>query len=121
VAALATLAFSFWAASLGVRARRGDEAARRRHAGLGPVLLALVVANWIGGVATTWWMRPEMELTSSGHFTVGSLMVAVFSAAAIASRWVPLDPRARTIHPLLGATGLALSGFQVFLGLQLLP
>jgi hypothetical protein len=37
------------------------------------------------------------------------------------SRASASDPRARAIHPLLGALALLLCGFQIFLGLQLLP
>jgi hypothetical protein len=62
-----------------------------------------------------------MELSDSGHFTAGSVIVALFTAAALVSRRVPVDARARAVHPILGAAALILSGVQVFLGLQLLP
>jgi hypothetical protein len=72
------------------------------------------------GVVTVWWLRPE-DLAASGHFTVGSAIVAVLSAGAALSLRVPVDARARAIHPVLGAVALVLFGVQVFLGLQLLP
>jgi uncharacterized membrane protein len=124
IAGLATVLLAFWAASLGLRARSprpGAEDARRWHAVVGPTLFVLVILNWVGGLASVWWARPELEATASGHFMVGSMMAAVFGAAALVSRRVSDDPRARVLHPILGAAGLALSGFQVFLGLQLVP
>jgi len=122
VLAAVTTALAFVAASLGFRARRrtDDLAARRRHARLAPRMYGLVLANWLLGAATVWWLRPD-DLAASGHFTVGSLIVAVLSAGAALSLRVPTDARARTIHPLLGAVALMLFGVQVFLGLQLLP
>ena len=46
-------------------------------------------------------------------------LVAVNWLAGLGSVW--LDPRARAVHPWIGATALLLSGVQVFLGLQLMP
>ena len=123
-AGLAAAALAFYTASLGVRVRRrarGAEPARRRHRAIGPWLYALVLANWAGGLATLRWLRPELEVAESGHFLVGNLLCALFTAAALLSRRIDLDPRARTVHPLVGAAALLLSGVQVFLGLQLLP
>jgi hypothetical protein len=42
-------------------------------------------------------------------------------ARALVSRRIDHDPRARAVHPWIGATALLLSGVQVFLGLQLMP
>ena len=124
LAGLATITLAAYTASLGVRSRlayRGAASARRRHAAIGPWLYAAVVLNWVAGLATVRWLRPELDAATSGHFTVGSAVVAVFTAAALLSRRMGVDPRARTIHPLLGAAALLLSGVQIFLGLQLLP
>jgi hypothetical protein len=88
---------------------------------LGPWLYACVLGNWCAGLATVWVARPEMGLAESGHFTVGSAITVLFTAAALLSRRVPVDARARAVHPILGAAALLLSGVQVFLGLQLLP
>jgi Protein of unknown function (DUF4079) len=111
-------------ASLGLRgraARPSAAAARRRHAALAPWVYGLILLAWAGGLASTWWLRPEMETAASGHFTAGSMIVGLFSAAAGLSRRIDTDPRARTLHPLVGAASLLLCGVQVFLGLQLLP
>lgn len=125
IAALATLALAGYAASLGLHARRGvlgAERARRRHRAIGPWLYALVLLNWTGGLGTVWLFRSDLELdpAASGHFTVGTAIALVLTAAAWLSRHVPTDARARAIHPILGATALVLSGVQIFLGLQLL-
>ena len=123
VARLAAIAIAGYDARLGLRSRstaRDAGAARRRHAALGPWLYALMVLNWAGGLATMAWLRPE-ETAGTGHFTIGTVIVAVLTVGAVLSRWVPVAPAARTIHPLLGAAALLLCGFQVFLGLQLLP
>jgi len=123
LAALASVALAGYVAALGLssrRARPGAARARARHAALAPWVYALVIATWVGGLASVWAFRPELEITESGHFTVGSVIVALFSAAAALSRRVPTDARARTVHPIVGATALVLCGFQVFLGLQLL-
>lgn len=124
IAGLATIALAGYAASLGLRSRLagpGADVARRRHAALGPWVYGLMLLNWTGGVASVRWLRPEIELADSGHFAVGSTIAALFTATAILSRWVPVDARARAIHPLLGATALLCCGLQIFLGLQLLP
>jgi hypothetical protein len=88
---------------------------------LGPWLYACVLGSWGAGLATVWVARPEMELAESGHFTTGSVIAVLFTAAALLSRRVPVDTRARAVHPILGAAALILSGVQFFLGLQLLP
>ena len=124
VAGLATIALAGYDARLGLRSRsagRDAGAARRRHARIGPWLYALLLLDWLGGLGTMWAWRPEYEATTTGHFTVGSLICAVFTAAVLLSRRVPFDPRARRFHPIVAAAGLVLCGVQVFLGLQLLP
>jgi len=67
------------------------------------------------------WVYPEVEDASEAHFAVGSAIMAILTAAALLSRRISTSPRARTIHPILGATALLLCGVQIFLGLQLLP
>jgi hypothetical protein len=124
LAALAALGLAVYTGSLGLRSRsprRDREELRRRHARLGPWLWALVIVNWAAGLATVWWLRDELEPAASGHFTLGTAIVALYSAAAAVSRLVPTDARARAVHPVLGAAATLLAGVQVFLGLQLLP
>src|SRR2546427_26732 len=75
----------------------------------------------VGGLATVEWLTPDVEDAAETHFAVGSAIMACLTAAALLSRRIRRDRRARTIHPLLGATALLLCGLQIFLGLQLLP
>ena len=118
------LALAAYAATLGFRARlprRNAAAARRRHAALGPILYGLVVANWVAGLVAVRWLEPSLAEASDSHLKVGTLIVVLFTGAAFLSSRVPVDARARAVHPLLGAAAVLLSGFQIFLGLQLLP
>ena len=113
-----------YAATLGFRSRLprlGAAAARRRHAAIGPILYALVVANWIGGLVTVRWLEPSLAEASVPHLQVGTAIVVLFTVAALLSPRVPVDARARAVHPILGAAAVLLCGFQIFLGLQLLP
>jgi len=124
IAGLVAIALAVYAASLGVRsrsARAGADRARRRHAALGPWLYTLFLLTWLGGWTTVEWLTPDVEEAAEAHFAVGSAIMACLTAAALLSRRIRRDPRARTIHPLLGATALLLCGLQIFLGLQLLP
>lgn len=124
VGGLVAIALAAYTASLGFRARlprRDALAVRRRHAMIGPVLYALVLANWIGGLVAVRWLEPELAEASAGHLAVGTVMVALFTGAAFLSTRVPVDARARAVHPLLGAAAVLLGGWQIFLGLQLLP
>ena len=121
---LLAVTLAAYTATLGFRARlprRDAAAARRRHAMIGPLLYALVVVNWLGGLVAVRSLEPSLAEASQPHLTVGSLIVALFTLAALLSRWVPVDARARTVHPILGAIAVLLGGYQIFLGLQLLP
>jgi hypothetical protein len=120
---LATV-LAVYAATLGFRSRmprHGAAAARRRHAAIGPVLYTLVVANWIGGLVAVRWLEPSLAEASLPHLQVGTAIVVLYTLAALLSSRVPVDARARAVHPILGAVAVLLSGFQIFLGLQLLP
>jgi hypothetical protein len=124
LAGIAQIALAAWQASLGLRARTGragSQTARARHAALGPWLLATFVVNWAAGLASVRWGRQDIEEAATRHLVVGSTIVVTLAAAAILSRRVPVDPRARAVHPLLGGAALLLCAVQVFLGLQLLP
>jgi hypothetical protein len=121
---LATVALAVRQASLGLRSRApgpGAAALRARHRHLGPWLLGLVVTNWLAGLGSVWIDPRDIELAASGHFRVGSALVVLYGLAALVSRRIDRDPRARAVHPWIGAVALLLSGVQVFLGLQLMP
>jgi hypothetical protein len=121
---LLAVTLAAYTATLGFRARlpRRDAArARRRHAAIGPLLFALVVLNWVAGLIAVHWIDPSLGEASQAHFVVGTLIFALFALAALLSPHVPVDARARAVHPLLGAAAVLLGGYQIFLGLQLLP
>jgi len=122
--ALLTVAGLAYAAALGLRSRqvrRGGPALLRRHARLTPVLYWLVAGNWILGVLSVWLGRSDIDLFTTGHFEVGSCLVVALTATALVSWWMDRIPEGRTIHPLLGALSVLLAGFQLFLGLQIMP
>ena len=86
-----------------------------------PWVYGLILATWAGGLASVWALRDDLTPAASGHFTVGTAIVVLFSAAALVSRRIAVDERARVIHPWIGAAALLLCGVQVFLGLQIMP
>jgi hypothetical protein len=123
LAAAVTLALALRGAALGLGGRGvGTRAARDRaaHAALMPWVYGLMFANWVGGLGSVAWLRDDLDLATSGHFLLGSAIMALMTAAALLSRRVAVDARARLIHPWIGAAALLCCGVQVFLGLQLL-
>lgn len=120
---LGTVALALRTAGLGLRGRASGPAAaalRARHRRLGPWVLGLVMTNWLLGLGSVWLDPRDLELAASGHFQVGSGLLVLFGLAALVSRRIDRDPRARAVHPWIGAAALLLSGVQVFLGLQLM-
>lgn len=117
------LLFTAYVASLGIRARNDRRRAAgllSRHARFAPWAYALLLASWVFGVATTWTLRPELDLGASHHFRVGLALVVAFTGSFISSRWIR-HPAVRAIHPWFGVAGLLLAAAQVFFGLQITP
>jgi hypothetical protein len=102
------------------RSKRGA-AALGRHRVLSPWVYKLVVVVWFGGVLSVWLGRPDVDLFSTGHFQVGSVIVVLFTTSWLVSLRMPGDAWARAVHPWIGAAALMALGVQVFLGLQLMP
>ncbi|MBI1816969.1 MAG: DUF4079 family protein [Deltaproteobacteria bacterium] len=119
--AVAMLAYVGQLGFRGRQARRGGAAMLRRHARITPYVYALVLINWMLGVTSVWLGRDDLDLAASGHFKVGCYLVVTLTAALLLSRWIDRVPNGRTIHPLLGALAVLLAGFQLFLGLQIMP
>lgn len=110
------------AASLALTARRGGRAAlaaRTSHRLVAPTTLGLMIASWLLGVGTVWLVRQDLEPFASRHAGVGCLIVLLLVGSAVTSRFRATVPRARAVHPWLGAAALVASAVQVFLGLQL--
>lgn len=124
VAGLVVTALALHGAGLVLRARRmGARGAplRQRHRRLMPWVWGLVLANWFGGLLSCWLWRDEEDVAMSGHFAVGSALVALFTLAALLGRRIDDDPRMRRLHPWVGAAALLAAGVQIFLGLQIVP
>jgi uncharacterized protein DUF4079 len=123
ITAALVVALLGYVGSLGLRARadrRRGLHLLRHHARLAPVMYALVVASWTGGVVSTWLLRRDLELATSPHFRIGSAIVLALSAGALTSRWMH-RPQVRALHPWFGAAAMLLAAAQVFFGLQLTP
>lgn len=121
---LAATALAVHGASLALRGRRlGPRGAEllARHRALMPWVYGLVLANFAAGVVSRWLWRDQEDLATSGHFTVGVLLVVLFSIGALLSRRIDVDRRARVVHPWIGAAALLGAGVQIFLGLQIVP
>lgn len=124
IAGLVTTALALRGASLALRGRRlGPRGASllRQHRALMPWVLALVVANFAGGVASAWLWRDPEDLAASGHHAMGMVVVALFTLTAALGLRIDRTPRLRAVHPWIGAAALLASGIQIFLGLQIVP
>lgn len=112
-----------YAGSLGLRARNDRRHAGpllARHARLAPWAFWLSLASWVGGLATTWLWRSDLDLAESNHFRIGIAMAVALIATWLSARAMS-RPTARTIHPYLGIAVLLLAAAQVFFGLQITP
>ena len=117
---LLVLAFLGYVASLGLRGReRGGAALKPRHARLAPWAYGATLANFLFGLLSTWLWRGDLELAGGMHFWIGTAICVVLGLAALLSRRLPGDARARRVHPALGMLALLLSALQVFFGLAL--
>jgi len=123
VAAAAVTLLLLYVGWLGMQARTHPRRARvllASHARLAPIAYALILVMWVGGLVTTWLLRPELELAASTHFRLGCLLVVVLTASWVTS--LQMHRRsAREVHPWLGVAALLLAVAQVFFGLQITP
>ena len=116
---LAAVALLVHAARRGLEIRRGVRSGRAAHPKLAARAWWFVAANWVLGLLTVHFFRPDLDLAASTHFQAGTAMLLVLSIAGLSSLWIDADPRMRRIHPAIGAVALLLAGVQVFLGLQM--
>lgn len=120
-----TLVLLVYVASLGLKMRtRPRERARVGpvHARWGRRVLYLVCAIWLSGVASTLWVRDDLEAGTSFHFRIGSAMVLLLAGSGITARAMEHgNRRARAIHPWLGAAAALLAAAQVVTGLRITP
>ena len=123
IAGALIIALLAYVGSLGLRARSDRRHAHRHlalHAWFGPIMYALAVASWVGGVLSTWLLRPDLELAASPHFGIGVAIVLALSAGFFSSRWMH-RAAVRGLHPWFGVAAMLLAAAQVFFGLQITP
>ncbi len=123
IAATLVIALLGYVGSLGLRARNDRRHARvllQRHAQLAPLMYGLIVAGWVSGFFSTWFLRHDLDLATSTHFRIGIAIVIVLSGGALTSRWMT-RPQIRALHPWFGAAAMLLAAAQVFFGLQITP
>jgi len=93
-----------------------------RHDRLATPVYFVVLVLWTSGLASAYWLRPDLPSTASLHFRIGSLVVALLSGSFLTARRMRRGPSAwRDFHPWLGAAALLLSAAQVVTGLQIMP
>lgn len=113
----------FYTGGIGLRSRtdpRHRRALLARHARLGPLLFVLMLASWLGGVASTWLGRSNLEIFRTTHFRMGTVLIVAVTGAYLTSRRMHL-PSLRAAHPWLGAAAMLLAAAQAFFGLQIAP
>ncbi len=121
--AAAVLGALVFVASRAIRSRtdhRHREELLAVHARWAPVLYGLMLVTWVGGLGTTWWLRPERHLATSGHFRISLALMGVLTGSALSSRFMSRD-QVRWLHPWFGGLALLLAAAQVFFGLQIMP
>ena len=114
-----------YVASLGLRlrtSRRHRDRIAVQHARLAAVVYWLVVASWGAGVASTLWLRPDLELAEGLHFRLGTLIVLLLTGSALTARWMNRGhAQLRDLHPWLGAAAVLLAAAHTVAGLRLTP
>jgi hypothetical protein len=123
IAGALIVALLAYAGSLGLRARSDRRRARRHlaaHARLGPIVYALTLLSWVGGIVSTWLLRADLELAASPHFDIGVAIAVALSAGFLSSHWMR-RPTVRGLHPWFGVAAMLLAAAQVFFGLQITP
>ena len=122
VAGLVT-ALLFYTGFLGLRSR-SDRRHRRtllaRHAQVAPIMYGVMVVSWVGGLASTYWLRPDRDVSLSTHLQIGCAMLVCLSIGVWTSRNMR-RPALRSLHPFVGAAAMLLAAAQVFFGLQITP
>jgi hypothetical protein len=125
IAGAVVLALLLYAGALGLqlrRARHGRAELAARHARLGRLVYAGVLASWVAGAASTLWVRNDLAVAESLHFRIGSAMVLLLSASLWTSRAMQRGSAgAREIHPWLGAAALLLAAAHAVTGLRIAP
>jgi len=123
VVGAAVVVLLFYAGGIGLRSRtdrRQRAALLATHARLGPFLYGLMLLSWLGGLLSTWLLRPDLRLFGTTHLRIGTVLVVAMTGAWLTSRRMHV-PAVRAAHPWFGAAAMLLAAAQVFFGLQITP
>ncbi len=123
---LGTLAilFAIWIMSRGLVARQGRKQsakARRTHRKWAFYALGAWVVALLTGVASTLWLRPDLELGETWHLGLGLGLVALMGVAGLLTRYFTRTPALRRIHPWVGIAAVVGGIVQALIGIELLP
>lgn len=113
----------FYVGAIGLRARtdrRQRVTLLATHRRLGPILFALMLASWTGGLLSTWLLRTDLPLFGTTHLRIGTVLLAAMTGAWVTSRYMGVAA-VRAAHPWFGAAAMLLAAAQVFFGLQITP
>ncbi len=116
--------FSLWIMSRGLRARQGGKgahAARRTHKRWAWYALVGMLLALTSGMASTLWIRPDLELGETWHLALGWLVVGLMAIAALLTRYFTHNAQLRQIHPWIGIAAVGGGIAQAIVGIELLP
>ena len=121
----AVLGLLGYVATLGFRlrtARRGRAALAARHRRLAPITYWAVLASWLLGLGSTFWLRNDLGVASTLHFRTGLALVGLLTGSALTARSMQSgNALAREVHPWLGAAAVLLAAGHVIAGLRIMP
>jgi hypothetical protein len=81
-----------------------------------------VAAAWTFGLASTWWLRDDIDVGASQHFRSGTILLLLLTGSAVTARGVRHGAHgARSVHPWLGAAAALLAAAQFATGLRMMP
>jgi hypothetical protein len=81
-----------------------------------------VLGIWLSGLASTLWLRDDLQPGASFHFRTGTVMALLLTGSWLTARAMEQGNRpARAIHPWLGAAAALLAAAQAVTGLRITP
>lgn len=124
IGAIAVL-LTVWFGSRGLVARQGTKAspkARRTHRRYAWWALVAMGLAAVTGLASTVWLRDDLEIGDTWHLEIGLAVVALMGVGALLTRrFTKTTPALRTAHLVLGLLAVAGSVLQAIVGIELLP
>jgi len=112
-----------WVGLQGLRGRHPKPyavVAHARHDRWVRWIYAAILASLLTGMASTFWLREDLDLAGSPHFWLGCATAAILTVNW--ALWQLKDrQRSATLHRWLGIVALMMASVQAALGLGLLP